>query len=596
MTEQLKQTTEVTSQGTPRPARAWASVYADLLFFACVFFCLLLLGQIGLPMGHRYLDCIAYRDVGCKLGYILSTQKPLESMVTQAMGHFEGALQYLVLNFYCYFVGDRFPLNPSTMQLPNTVFATLTVIFGFMLGRKILSRSFGYGIALAFLLGPWLWFTMRAPWYFNTMSCLLTIASVYFFTGLIENPDSLCYRILAPVTLSLYMFVGLDWPFFFTSFLIFLALTKAWRTILCNPFNCIPLLCALANLAWIWGRYKHHGTFGALYTTWLYPLVKIIPYIKGGLDAGPRSLTHFWETTLAYWAPSLALAVIGLIMYFLRERQASFTSRLPRSVMDATVIWALVSGAGLVISDAHPTYVYVAAIPCAILGALPLIRMPRNLAAGTVGLCLLFGMIPFFTLPDLTTEKPFSLDRDDSRKVLAASCFVIESRPDLLAATKTAFLPRDWPAVLGNYVRGQNKRIIMPRLFPSDRKPKWFTAPKILNDFLISCTPGHRIAADWLALDTSLFVLPGPAGKFYTQLKDHPDINWLARFLDKSGHELGVGEVRVGHCRRWVDAPFMDVNALADRYREHYDRYRYLSKNILYIHDSLKYIDPISDF
>lgn len=591
LTEHPKQVSRETAQGTPRPAGARQSGYADLVFFTCVFLALLLLGQVGLPMGHRFHDCVVIRNDGCKLSDVLNSANPLQSIVTQAMGHTEGALQYLVLNFYCYLVGDRFPLNPSTMQFPNTVFATLTVIFGFMLGRRILSRSFGYAIALAFLLGPWLWFTIRAPWYFNTLSCLLTVATVYFFTCLIENPDRLRYRVLAPVTFSLYMFVGLDWPFFLTSFLVFLALTGSWKRVLRNPFNCIPLLCALANVVWIWGRWKHYGIPGALKTLWLYPFTKIIPVIKGGVDEGSRTLSHFWETTLAYSAPSLVLAAIGLFMYVLRDRQASFSSRLPRSVMDATALWAVISGAGLVIADAHPTYVYVAAVPCAILGALPLIRLPRSLVAGTVGLCLLFGMIPFFTLPELTTEKALSLSRDDSRKVLAASCFVIESRPDLLTATKTAFLPREWPAVLGNYVRGPYKRIIMPLLFPSDRKPQWFTAPQILNDFVISCMPGHRIAADWLVLDTSLFDLPGPSGEFYTKLRDHPDIHWLARFPDESGNALGVGEVRTGAGTRWDDAPVMDVKALSDRYLAHYDRYSYLSKNVRSLYDPVHQSD-----
>jgi hypothetical protein len=156
LTEQPKQVARLATRGTPRSVRTRASSYVDLTFFACVFLCLLLLGQVGLPMGHRFHDCVVIRNDGCKLSYVFSSANPLESMVTQAMGHTEGALQYLVLNFYCYLVGDWFPLSPSTMQFPNTVFATLTAIFGFMLGRRILSRSFGYGIALAFLLGPWL--------------------------------------------------------------------------------------------------------------------------------------------------------------------------------------------------------------------------------------------------------------------------------------------------------------------------------------------------------------------------------------------------------------------------------------------------------
>ena len=211
-----------------------------IAFFLLIFGLLFFLGRAGLPLAHEWLDPVAMRDTGTMFPYLASRPDALRSLVLATLQHVEGPLQYIFINLYCLAVGDVFPLNPSTMQFPNTIFAFLASLFAFLICKKLFSLRMAFYCAAAFALFPWLAITIRVPWYFNTASCLLHFSTFYFFACFMKQPGSLFYKIAAPASLTLYLLTGLDWPTYIFCLLVFFFLSGSFRVVLRNPYNAIP--------------------------------------------------------------------------------------------------------------------------------------------------------------------------------------------------------------------------------------------------------------------------------------------------------------------------------------------------------------------
>jgi len=488
------------------------------------------------------------------------------------MLHFEGPLQFLVLNAYCYAIGDILPLNPLVMQLPNTVIIFATVILAYLLGKQLHSPRFGYLCSLAFALSPWLGETIRVPWYFNTISCLLHFAVFYFFLLLLREPGRRLPRIAGPLCLALYLFTGMDWPSFLFSFGLFLLLSGRVASVAWNPYNMLPLGAALAQLAWplaLWFTGREQFVKG---TMLLYPFFRY-----GDLAANPDIVERVLRHVLAGWGPQLLLATAGLIIYFVRERGLLTENRIDRGLFDSMCIWFLGAAYGLVTSSTSNTYLYVAAMPTTLLAALCLVRVRNGYLAFIAGLLVVFQVY-------VTTGGSFSFQVNDDRRVLAAATFLIEQRPDLLAKTKIAFLPRNHAANVGQYARGQNERIVMPKAFPAElRKHSIGSDEKTLMSFVQAYKSDKKIDADWLLLDTELFSKDLSARDFYLRLRDDPNIKWLARFRDGTGSELVLGEVTNGEGTPYAGAPFMDTDRLSATYEKKYDRISFLKHNVQYV-------------
>src|SRR5208283_2838220 len=173
------------------------------------------LGRARLPLALPFWGWILWRDAGTMIYHLVSGPDPFTAVIRGILGHVEGPLQFIILNAYCYGVGDIFPLNPATMQFPNTIFTFLTAVFAFLLGGRLFSDRFAYCLVLTFALSPWLAFTLRVPWYFNTLSCLSHFTTFYFYAGFIMQRGSKFYQIAAPVVFSFYIWTGLDWPMYF---------------------------------------------------------------------------------------------------------------------------------------------------------------------------------------------------------------------------------------------------------------------------------------------------------------------------------------------------------------------------------------------
>ena len=229
--------------------KAWDSVLPMndrlrlIVFFLIIFGLLFFLGRAGLPLAHDWLDAVAYRDTGTMFNYLASRPDALRSLVLATLQHVEGPLPYIIVNMYCLAVGDMFPLNPSTMQLPNTIFAFLTVLFAFLTCKKLFSLRMAFYCAAAFALFPWLAHTIRLSEYWNTLSCMLHFSTFYFFACFMKEPDSLFYKIAAPTSLMLYILVFMDWPTLRILLIGFLLFEREFQGRVAQSLQCYSCYC-----------------------------------------------------------------------------------------------------------------------------------------------------------------------------------------------------------------------------------------------------------------------------------------------------------------------------------------------------------------
>jgi len=542
-----------------------------ILFFLILAGLLFYLGHWGQPLAHPYFDQVGIRDAGTLFSHYASTPEPLKTLVGRTMLHIEGPLQFVLINAYAYAIGDMVPLNPGIVQIPNTVFALLAAIVAYLLGARLVSPRLGYCCALAFALGPWLGEALRQPWYFNTLSCFLHFSIFYCFLRIHDDPQDRLFRFLAPAILSAYLLTGMDWPSFLFSLGLFLVTCGRLRAIARNPYNLLVLITVLVQISWPVALYVTGRERLLSGTILLYPFLRY-----GDLAANPDVWSRIWLNVILPWGPQLLFAVGGLALYGIRMRSELSSRQGHRALFDSMCIWFVGAGYALFRSSTSATYLYVAAVPAALLAGLALARLRVRWVV-----CL--GLIMAICQVWLTVGQHFR-DENDGRRVLAAAAFLIQHRPDLLAETKTSFLPRNGASNVGQYARGKNRRIVMPQEFPVElQKHAIGSDETTLREFVDAYQAHGRILADWVILDSELFSPELRAAGFYARLRDDPAISWIARFRDRGG-ELYIGEVREG--RQGVPlakAPLMDTWALSDLYEAMYDRIGFLKNNVQYI-------------
>jgi hypothetical protein len=538
-------------------------------FFVLIGGLLFFLGHWRQPLAHSYFDQIGIRDAGTLFSYYASCPEPLKTLAGQAMLHIEGPLQFVLINAYCYAVGDLLPLNPSIVQIPNTVLALLASVLAYLLGCRALSPRMGYCCALGFALGPWLGETLRQPWYFNTLSCFLHFSVFYCFVRLSDEPESRLFRILSAVSLSAYVFTGMDWPSFLFSLGLFLILCGRVKQILRNPYNLLVLACVAIQVAWPVALYLTGRERFLNGTILLYPFLRY-----SDLASNPYFWSRIWANVLAAGGPQLFLAVIGIVVYVGRFRSGLVEDRTRRALFDSMCVWFVGAGYALLKSSTSATYLYVAAVPISLLAGFALARTKSRylvVAAIFMVVCQLW----------VTCGQHFK-DENEGSRILAAAAFLIGNRPDLLEEGKIALLPRNAASDVGQYARGKNRRVIMPKGFPVERRKRNIGSDeKTLLDFVEAYDNGH-ILADWVILDTELFAKDLRAAGFYARLRDDPAIRWLARFKD-SGGELFIGEVIPGKGAPLGDAPVMNTKRLSEIYEAKYDRISFLKNNVQYV-------------
>lgn len=546
-------------------------------FFSLLLAYLTFIGQVNLPSAHPFFDYVAIRDTGTTISTVFSwSLRGLLNLFCVAMDHYQGPLQYLVLNFYFLLIGDLFPLNPSLMQLPNTVFVFVTTIFAYLLGRKLHSSKMGYCCALAFALSPWLITCLRGPGYFVALSCLLQFAILYFYVSFMIDPASKLYKIAAPASLSLYFLTGLDWPIFLIAFTLMVVMSTKLTVVLRNVYNIFPLFIVTLQIAWLIFLFIGGGdNYGQSMIT--KPFHKSLDYIP--------SIRLILGHTFSGWGLQAFLATGTLLLYINRERKQLLHRGVSQSVMFGMIVWFALAGFVLVKTSLSPVYVYVAGVPTAFLAGMGLAKMKRTLLFALITIMVLSQ---FFIFSLFKERGPYATnyfpEGQDGRHVMAAACFLIEKRPDLLTNDKMAFLPRNIAPNVNQYARGQNRIIIMPQHFPVLKHRIGFgSSTDILLNFVDTYLKKGTIEADWLILDSNLFSNDAPAREFWLSLRDDPNIQWISAFRESSGNILYIGEVKVGKWASITETPFYDTELLSATYEKRYDRLSFLKRNIDYL-------------
>jgi hypothetical protein len=545
------------------------------IFFSLIFGLLFFVGRAGLPLAHEWLDPVAFRDTGAVFPYLGSRPDALRSLTLASLQHVKGPLHYIAHNAYCLVVGDLFPLNPATMEFPDIIIAFLTCICAFLMCRKFFSERMAYFAVITFALFPWLALAIRFPAHCYAMPSLLHFSTFYFFASLMKEPESLFYKIAAPISLAVYISYGQDWPVYIFCLSVFFLLSGRFRTVLRNPYNAIPAIVILLLIIWTAALAVKFGEEGLRSSRLIYPFWRL------GMDTSKFTIERLWDYTLLPWGPQMLLAFAGLAAYALRLRKQFISNRVSRSILDSMCIWLILAAPPLAASSGIPLYVYVVVMPSVLLAALALsmIRVSYGLV-----IILIMALAQFYFI----TDGNFRFKSDEKRRVLAAACYLIEQRPDLLAPGKTPFASGGNPQGEGgnagavtSYMRGQVKSVVMPYEFPATHFGT--LDPARFDAFVSAYRNEGKILADWIILGSEAISDKNPARDFFRRFLNDPNVRWMARFREENSEEIYVGEVVQGAGIPADNAPLMDVKSLSDRYEAKYDRISFLKNNMEYV-------------
>ena len=344
--------------------------------------------------------------------------------------------------------------------------------------------------------------------------------------------------------------------------------------VLRNHYNVIPAIVILCMIIWAVILTVKFGDYGLRCSRLVYPFCRL------GAESGKFTIERLWAYTLLPWGPQLLLAFAGLVMYALHYRKQFAPGRVSRSLIDSMCVWLVLAAPPLIIASGSPQYVYVLAMPSAVLAAFILSNL--RIRYGFV-----FVFIVLVAQFYLLTDGNFRFKTDEKRRILAAACFLIEQRPDLLTSDKVPFASGCNPeradsdaGAVTSYMRGPSKSVVMPndfpvtRIAPSDRE--------LFDAFVTAYRNEGKILADWIILGSEALSDKNPARDFFQRFLSDPNVRWIARFRDENGEEIYIGEVVQGAGIPADKAPLMDVKSLSDRYEAKYDRMSFLKNNMEY--------------
>jgi hypothetical protein len=522
---------------------------------------------------------LVMRDTCLVATVLLERGASFTELIVEAMKHLEGPAQFLLMNLYCMGIQDAFPLTPANMQFPNTVLGILTALFAFLLMRRLFNERTAYFTAIAFALTPWIAAVIRMTQYFNMLSMLFHFSTAYFLVGLMSEPKSRLWRIMAPLSLSVYLFSSLDWHSYLLFVAVFFIFSGKLFQILRNPYNIIVIVAIVPLLAWDALLYMKYGIAG------LYRARSLYAFMVSSGSASSVTAEAIWHNEILGWGPLMVAAFGGLAFYLFRERNGISSDRITRSLLDACALWLLWATAIVFMTGGHSTYLYVLGMPAAIFSGLLLSKIPIRPVVAIIIALSVFQV-------GVTTDWQFGLKTDERRRVLAAACFLIESRPDLLGPDRTLLAvdcrrgrtmgEKGLGGAVAQYARPQKKPLIIPdyylvtgRVFGQTNDPKF-------DEIIETYNRTGILKADGVIMESEAVSETNPASKFWARLMEDPNIRWMARFREDGG-EIFIGEVRAGKGAALKDAPELNVKSLSHRYLEKYDRLSFLRTNMKYV-------------
>ena len=147
-------------------------------------------------------------------------------------------------------------------------------------------------------------------------------------------------------------------------------------------------------------------------------------------------------------------------------------------------------------------------------GRLRSLEYPYSLWIGIFVFIMLVAQVYFLT------DGNFQFKMDEKRRILAAACFLIEQRPDLLASDKVPFASGCDPQGEGSnagavtsYMRGPSKSLVMPYEFPATRFGP--SHPARFDAFVSAYKNEGKILADWIILGSEALSDKNPARDFF---------------------------------------------------------------------------------
>ena len=544
-----------------------------LLAAAIVLLCVTLFGQ---PSTHYFFDAVGIRDAGTVLyGLNLADGSWLDAIketVYRSLAHIEGPLQFLLLNLYYAIAGQFSPLSPAMAALPNVAFGLIALYCALRLGGELFQRGEAIAIGLILLSQPWLFQVARMPWFFNTMTSALEFAIILVLARFMLRPDRLWVRIALPALGALYLLGSLSWPAFGAFLVFWVVLSGKLRSVLSNPFLVLPGLVIV-----VWGlqigRMVHYGNLeGLRYILPTYPFLKTAGILT--LD-----LNRFVDLALSGIGVAGVFAVAGALTSLAgrnrRNSDGTDRDRLRATLLPACGFWLLITLVPLVLSGSSYSYSFVSAVPVAILGGWMVTRLARPLMMAVLAISMAWSFYVF------STQARIIAPGDDDRRVPALAAYLNVKRPDLLDEDKTAFLPRNLPANVGQYTRGRNARIFMSVDFIwRGRKTARGSPEEVLRAFITTFREKRQVNADWLVLVPEYMEHPKPeVVTFFKEMSSAPGIAWTVRFRDKRGREIWLGEKR-SQGTPLAEAPVYSVEDWADIYWKKFDNIHFLSRNL----------------
>jgi hypothetical protein len=397
--------------------------------------------------------------------------------------------------------------------------------------------------------------------------------------------------VLAPLALALYLLTGVDWPSFLAALAFFLLVTGRWRVVLRARANVAWLAVLAVYATWavalFWYGRMHDARLANAYTRSLivYPFFKVLT-LPLHLDE-PTSLARIVDYAWRTFGLVLPLALGGIVLAIATRRLTLRAGATPHGVragaLTALAAWMVLALVPLLRTPNSVTFGYVVAVPMAILAGTWLAWLGKRLGGGAPAAAALAALVAVMMTLQLriTRDRNDIMWGNDDRRVPAAAAFLNERRPDLLEPGRTALLPRDDAANVGQYARGRNARLVMPPNFPADLR-LYSAGSKLdaLLGFVNAYRAGGEIRADWLLLSSEVLAREGESGDFYRRLRADDRVHWIAELRDRHGRAFFLGEVggKGGNT-----PPVVEVEPLADVYARHYEYIGFLRRNVRFV-------------
>ncbi len=555
----------------------WTTAHWIVFGFAIYF---VLTSTIGARSVHHFFDPVGIRDM-CTVGPHL-TWLPQEKLgywiPVGAMKHLEGPLQFLFLTTYCSWFGNIMPLDPLRMSIPNIFLFLLGGLLLFKFSRELKLKNPWIAPALLFVT-PWVSIVARRPWQFNTFSFLLECLTFFFYFKFLKE-RKFKYSLLGGLSLALYFLTGLDWPSFVFFLIFFWIIAGIYQKKGFFPSLLLPLLVVVVHLTWViplWLLYHDPESRFYKIEYWRHNLL-VYPFKK--MSGGFPSIERFLEYLFIHMGPVFLIAAIAAGIYLWNQRshiKSAFKGKLnpENAIWSALGAWILIAALLLLKKSSSTMYIYIIGVPCLLWTA----RVLQNRTKVTTGVIALSMAIQLWFI---SKDGQFKWPGTDDRRVTAMAAYIIENHPELLVKGQRALLPRNVPANVGQYTRGQYERIIIPVQFPiTFRKTAVGSDEALMKKLILDYRKKHKFNFDWVVFTDSNAknIKSWNYAPDYAKILKDTSVQWVAEMTDHKSRKIWLGIVG----QKAKEKKQLDTGRWADIYRKKYDRIDFLKNDLEYI-------------